>query len=57
MYALQVSGVIVIESKDEYYDYNMVGLAVIQCLLTACILLDVFLNLAAKGLRSFLCVH
>ena len=48
-YAVQVAVVVQIEDNGSFLDYNMVGLAVLQVLFAGLFVLDLVLNLVAKG--------
>ena len=49
LYAVQVAVVVQIEDNGSFLDYNMVGLAVLQVLFAGLFVLDLVLNLVAKG--------
>lgn len=49
LYAIQVAVVVRIEDSGSFLDYNMVGLAVLQVLFASLFVLDLVLNLLAKG--------
>lgn len=52
-YAIQVAVVVLIEEKGSFAVYNMIGLAVVQLLFAGLFVLDLHMNIVAKGFKLY----